>query len=183
MSETTTAPGADGARRRAPRPAALRLIGIWLAVLSVLAGAGTATATAGEGSARHGRHVTLAGTWDLSVTVHSPDGDSVTDSRFVFLPDHQLTVVGPVDGDGEPQFAGGGFWSDRSDGTFTFYVTHPPGPPGAPYPGKVEAVHLGRISGKHFTSSAHAFVTVEENGHPQGPIGVDATATRVRTAR
>ncbi|WP_411080838.1 hypothetical protein [Streptomyces sp. cmx-18-6] len=194
MSETTSPPprptaGADGGRRRARRPAVLRLIGVWLAVLAVLTGVGTATATAGETSARHGKpaqhvkHVTLAGAWDLSVTVHSPDGTTVTDSRFVFLPNHQLTVVGPVGDDGQPQFAGSGFWSERRDGTFTFYVTHPPGPPDAQYPGDVEAIHLGRISGKRFTSTAHAFVTVEENGSPQGPIAVEAVATRARPAR
>ncbi|MER5898169.1 hypothetical protein [Streptomyces sp. NPDC001876] len=187
MPETTSAPagattGADTARRRPPRPITLRVLGVWLAVLAVLAGVGTASATAGETSGHQVRAVSLAGTWDLTVTVHTPDGDSVAHSRFVFRADHQLTVEGPVGENGEPQFAGGGFWSDRKNGTFAFYVTHPPGPPGSPYPGKVEAVHMGRISGQRFVSEAYAFVTPDATVGPQGPIDVDATAVRVSSA-
>ncbi|MET7370569.1 hypothetical protein ABZS61_32855 [Streptomyces sp. NPDC005566] len=183
MPETTSAPAGATlpAPSRRPRPVTLQVLGVWLAVLAVLAGFGTASAAAGE-TARHPRApLSLAGVWDLTVNVHAPDGVSTTTPRFVFRADHQLSAEGPPDENGEPLYEATGFWTEKKDGTIAFYITHG-GAEGGAVLGNVQAVHMGRISGRTFSTSAYAFVTVSEAGPPQGPINVDSTATRVSAA-
>ncbi|MFE3519037.1 hypothetical protein [Streptomyces sp. NPDC059166] len=179
MSENTTSPdhlARAGTHR--PRPAVLRVIGVWLAVLAVLAGVGTASASAGESARHRSVPTSLEGVWDLTVTVHTPDGSSTTTPRFVFHADHQLSAEGPPDENGLPQYEAKGFWNEKKNGSFAFYVTHPGREDGA-YLGSVQAVHMGKIRGTHFSSAAYAFVTTSENGAPQGPIDVDTKATWV----
>ncbi|RVU16068.1 hypothetical protein EOT10_37430 [Streptomyces antnestii] len=180
MPEIPSAPEGTTLTSPAPsrlsRPVALRVIGVWLAVLALLAGFGVASASAGE-TARPGTNVSLAGVWDLTVTIHTPDGGtSVVNARFTFTPDHQLSAPGPLDENGQPMYTERGFWNARSDGTISFYIAHPGVPVGGAVPGDVQAVHLGRISGKSFSTVAYAFVTDKPGGVPQGPISVDTTA-------
>ncbi|MFE4455556.1 hypothetical protein [Streptomyces sp. NPDC056796] len=182
MPETTSAPaGATStapAPSRRPRPVPMRVLGVWLAVLALLAGFGTASAAAGE-KAHHPRaRVSLAGVWDLTVNVHAPDGISTTTPRFVFLANHQLTAEGPPDGNGQPLYAATGFWTEKADGTIAFYINHG-GAEGGAIPGDVQAVHMGRITGRTFSTTAYAFVMVAANQPLQGPVDVDSTATRV----
>ncbi|MEV7982597.1 hypothetical protein [Streptomyces sp. NPDC086519] len=184
MSETTSAPerpahSAPAVSRR-PRPVALRILGLWLAVLTVLVGTGgAAAATAGETSHHRAHRVSLAGVWDLTVNVHTPDGAvSTTTPRFTFHADHQLTAEGPIDDSGNPLYAASGFWNEREDGSFVFYVTHG-GAEGGVIPGVVQAVHMGRITGKTFTTVAYAFVTAHPGEAPEGPISVDSSGTWV----
>ncbi|MEV6264589.1 hypothetical protein AB0M42_28100 [Streptomyces sp. NPDC051784] len=181
MPETTSAPA--GATLPAPSrralPVPLRVLGVWLAVLTLLAGFGTASATAGE-SGRHPRaaKVSLAGVWDLTVNVHAPDGVSTTTPRFVFRADHQLTAEGPPDENGQPLYSARGFWTEKANGTIAFYINHG-GAEGGAIPGDVQAVHMGRISGRTFHTTAYAFVTVAPDQPLVGPVDVDSTATRV----
>ncbi|MEU8710087.1 hypothetical protein [Streptomyces sp. NPDC048565] len=179
MSENLTSPErpAPTVSRRS-RPATLRILGIWLAVLAVLAGVGTASASAGETSRHRSAPTSLEGVWDLTVTVHAPDGPATTTPRFTFRADHQLSAEGPPEEDGAPQYEAQGFWNEKEDGTFAFYVTHPGRDDGAIL-GSVQAVHMGKITGTHFSSVAYAFVTTSEDGAPEGPIDVDTTATWV----
>lgn len=173
MYQTRTAPPSS---RRRTRHLTLRLVGVWLAMLAAVVGFGTANATAGDAKPRR---PSLEGIWDLTVTVRTPDGGtSSTTPRFVFRPDHKLTAEGPPDGNGNPQYRATGFWNERNDGTFSFYVTHPGREDGA-YLGTVQAVHLGRVTGGTFTTAAHAFVTTTAAGDTQGPITVSSSATRV----
>ncbi|MEU3557274.1 hypothetical protein [Streptomyces fragilis] len=171
-----TYPAAAPTRR--PRPATLRLLGVLFAVLTVLTGVGTASAAPAPVH-QLVRNKPLAGVWDLTVTVHLPDGTtSVTTPRFTFAPDHKLSAQGPPDDAGSPLYAATGYWQDRGDGTVAFYITHG-GADGGAIPGTVQAVHLGKISGARFSTQAHAFVFVEAGVPPQGPIEVDSTATWV----
>ncbi|MFF2509113.1 hypothetical protein ACFVTY_37995 [Streptomyces sp. NPDC058067] len=186
MLETTSAPNAttnaapEPSRR--PRPATLRLIGVWLAVLAVLAGFGTASAFAGEAD-RPVASSSLAGVWDLTVTVHTPDGGtSVTTPRFTFAPDHKLSAQGPPDSSGNPLYVAKGYWNENSDDTIAFYITHSGASEGGAIPGTVEAVHIGKISGKRFSTAAYAFVTDKPGDAPIGPINVDSTGTWVSAA-
>lgn len=183
MPETTSAPEGTtfpvAAPPRRPRPAALRLLGVLLAVLAVLAGVGTASA-----SPAHVHHEVgnkpLAGVWDLTVTVHLPDGGtSVTTPRFTFTPDHKLTAVGPPDDSGSPLYAATGYWNQRSDGTVAFYITHGGASEGGAIPGTVQAEHIGKITGTHFRTAAYAFVFTQPGAAPEGPIAVDSKATWV----
>lgn len=187
MSETTSAPerpthSAPAGSRR-PRPVALRILGVWLAVLAVLAGTGAAAAATGSGTSHHKLHqVSLAGVWNLTVNVHTPDGGvSTVHTQFVFHPDHQISADGPLDENGKPLFVETGFWNEHKDGSIAFYVTHG-GAPGGAIPGVVQAVHMGKITGRTFDTTAYAFVTAHEGEAPQGPISVDASGTWVSAA-
>ncbi|BAU84026.1 hypothetical protein SLA_3112 [Streptomyces laurentii] len=168
---------------RTPRPIALRVLGVWLTVLAVLAGT-SAAAAATAGKRPHPRHggtapVSLVGVWDLMVTVHTPDGGvSTNPTRFTFRADHQLTGDGPLDANGQPLFTETGFWNAKPDGTFALYITHGSVEGGA-IPGVVQAVHMGKISGKTLTTVAYAFVTTDPGQAPLGPIDVDSTGTWV----
>ncbi|WP_156724658.1 hypothetical protein [Streptomyces apocyni] len=168
--------------RRRPRTLTLRLLGVWLFLIATVLGTGTAASSTAQNTAPS--HSSLGGTWDLTVTVTTSDGDtSSTTPRFVFHPDHQLTATGPLGEDGEPEYRGTGFWKEMGNGTFSFYVTHPGREDGA-YLGTVQAIHMGRITGSGFATfatTAHAFVTLEEGGVPQGPISVRSVARRVST--
>ncbi|MET8208034.1 hypothetical protein ABZT51_18605 [Streptomyces sp. NPDC005373] len=188
MPETTSAP--EGTTLTAPEPSrskhpfTLWTIGVWLAVLAVLAGFGVASAAAAEGdAARPGANVSLVGVWDLTVTVHTPDGGtSVTTPRFTFNPDHKLSAQGPPDSTGAPLYVAKGYWNQKADGTISFYITHQGASEGGAIPGTVEAVHLGRITGKTFNTVAYAFVTETPGAAPIGPIDVGSTATWVSSA-
>ncbi|MFE7409670.1 hypothetical protein [Streptomyces laurentii] len=185
MSETTKAPEhaaltpAPSAAPSRPRPIALRVLGVWLTVLAVLAGTSAAAAANSDRRPHHEpRPVALAGVWDVTVNVHTPDGQvSTTTPRFVFRADHQLTATGPLDDAGVPIYAATGFWNQNSDGSFVFYVTHGGVAEGGAVPGVVQAVHIGKITGKTFTTAAYAFVTAEPGQPLQGPISVDSSAT------
>jgi hypothetical protein len=182
MPETTSAPEGTTSSVPAPsrRPAALRLLGALLAVLAVLAGVGTASASPAARAHHHVVNKPLTGVWDLTVTVHLPDGTtSVTDPRFTFTADHKLTAEGPPDDSGSPLYAATGYWNEKSDGTIALYITHGGASEGGAIPGTVQAEHVGRINGKHFSTDAFAFVFTAPGAAPEGPIHVDSTATWV----
>ncbi|MFF7335526.1 hypothetical protein ACIQU5_32945 [Streptomyces sp. NPDC090306] len=185
MPENTSAPEGTTSSVPAPsrRPAALRLLGVLLAVLAVLTGVGTASASpAVHAHAVHHqvKNKPLTGVWDLIVTVHLPDGtSSVTDPRFTFTPDHKLTAEGPPDASGDPLYAATGYWNESADGSIALYITHGGASEGGAIPGTVQAEHIGKIKGKHFSTDAYAFVFTAPGAAPEGPIHVDSTATWV----
>jgi hypothetical protein len=159
------------------------MLGVWLLLIAAIGTAGVTSATAApQHAGHHSAHPSLEGVWDLTVTIVTPDGGSTsTTPRFVFHADHQLSAEGPPDTDGLPQYEAHGFWNEKSDGTFAFYVTHPGRADGA-YLGSVQAVHMGRIVGKHFSTKAYAFTITTPGGAPEGPINVSSTAVRVSSS-
>jgi hypothetical protein len=145
-------------------------------------GAGTATAT-GTADAED-RKPSPVGTWETRVTIGTgPDAMTAT-SHFVFAADHTLTTDGAPGADGRPQYPGTGYWTSREDGTFSFYITHagPEESADGVYPGSVHAVHVGRIAGGRFTTTAVAFTRNEKTGALLGPISVSSEATRMPSA-
>ncbi|MEU7059812.1 hypothetical protein [Streptomyces sp. NPDC046197] len=181
MPETEAAPAQRVGRTRGTLT--LRLLAVWLLLIAAVGGAGATGAMAEPAPAgAHARHhscPSLEGVWDLTVTIVTPDGGTTsTTPRFIFHADHKLSAEGPPDTNGRPQYEAHGFWNENGNGTFAFYVTHPGRSDGA-YLGVVQAVHMGRIVGKTFSTHAYAFVTTSPGGEPQGPITVSSTATRV----
>ncbi|WP_217698411.1 hypothetical protein [Streptacidiphilus griseoplanus] len=169
-----TAPGAARARSRATAP---RVLGGLLAMLALLVGFTLAPSSASAAPDR-----TLTGTWDLTVTVWAPEGPAVTTPTFHFHPDHTLNAEGPPDVDGGPQYAATGFWNTDPDGSFVMYITHGGRADGA-IPGMVQAVHMGKIRGHHFTSHADAFVLANPGDTSYiGPVTVTTVGTWVSSA-
>lgn len=161
-----------------PRRGTLRALGLWLALVATLVCTGS-TAAGADGT--QARPASLTGTWETEVTVGTGPDASVATSRFHFAADHTLTTDGAPDENGEPQYPGTGYWTTKGNGTFSFYITHP-GPEEAGdgvYPGTVHSVHLGRISGGTFVTTAVAFAKNERDGTLQGPVTVSSKATRV----
>jgi hypothetical protein len=154
-----------------------------LASLTVSAAlAGTLTLSAAPSGAAS-KQASLAGTWDLTVSVTTPDGGAaVTTPRFEFTADHRLSAEGPKDSDGVPAYVAHGFWNEEPDGDIAFYIHHAGREDGA-YLGAVQAEHMGHLNrkGSHFSTHAYAFTT-QEDGTTQGPISVSTTATRVSNA-
>ncbi|MER6025008.1 hypothetical protein [Streptomyces sp. NPDC001851] len=125
----------------------------------------------------------LVGTWDLTVSVTTPDGGTaVTTPRFVFAPDHRLSAEGPKDSDGVPAYVAHGFWNEDDRGDIAMYISHNGRPDGA-YLGAVQAEHIGHLSrhGTRFSTHAYAFTT-QQDGTTQGPIPVSAQAVKVSDA-
>lgn len=141
---------------------------------------GTARASDTAAAARPGR--SLVGVWDLTVTVGTGSDAAVTEPRFFFHADHRLTAEGPPDGSGQPEYLATGFWNARPDGSFAFYVTHPGGPE-ASHPGTIQGVHIGRITGRTFTTRAVAFTTDDATGQVDGPITVRSRGRWVPASR
>ncbi|WP_377270028.1 hypothetical protein [Peterkaempfera sp. SMS 1(5)a] len=166
---------------------ARRAASLFLVATAAISTAGTAqadiaqTGTTQTGTDSHSGTNDPTGTWDVTVTVDTPQGPSVADDVFVFAADHQLHMDGPPGPDGVPQFGGDGFWESRPDGSLSFYITHP-FLDGGPYPGAVQAVHIGTVHGNHLSTSAVAFVSAGSPVSLQGPIEVSSTGTRVSTA-
>ncbi|WP_156724659.1 hypothetical protein [Streptomyces apocyni] len=186
MSPTPEARTAT-ARRRPRRSLTLRVLGVWLLLVATVLGTGTAasstmpsdTSSTADRAATATARPSLAGTWDLTVVIHTPDGGiDVATPRFIFHPDHTLSAAAS-DEPGNPVDETTGFWKEKRNGTFSFYVMHPGGDDG-PYAETVQAVHLGRVTRSGFATSAHAFVTPENGGAPLGPITVRSVAERVR---
>ncbi|MDN3295396.1 hypothetical protein QWM81_15305 [Streptomyces ficellus] len=157
----------------------LRSVGVWLAMTVALVGAGTATATATTEAAH--RKPTLVGTWETEVTIGTGSGAARTVSRFSFAADHTLTTDGAPGENGDPEYPGSGYWTAGPDGSFSFYITHdgPEEPSEGVYPGTVHAVHMGRLKGDKFITTAVAFTKNEKTGVQLGPVTVSSSATRV----
>ena len=178
MPDTTTAAPTRDRRIRRFRP---RTLAVSLVLSAAIAGTLTLSAAPSGAVARN--NATLAGTWDLTVSVTTPDGGAaVTTPRFVFTPDHRLSAEGPKDGDGVPAYTAHGFWNEEPDGDIAFYINHAGRADGA-YLGAVQAEHMGHLTrhGTRFSSHAYAFTT-QEDGTTQGPIAVSSTAVRVSDA-
>ncbi|WP_336320152.1 hypothetical protein [Streptomyces lavendofoliae] len=173
MRNATLVPSARAGRR------SLRTTGVWLAMTVALIGAGTATATATTEEGK--RQPALTGTWETTVTIGTGPGAPRTVSRFTFAADHTLTTDGAPDENGDPEYPGSGYWTTRPDGSFSFYITHdgPEEPAEGVYPGTVHAVHIGRVKGDTFTTTAVAFTKNEKTGALLGPVTVSSSADRV----
>ncbi|MER7112514.1 hypothetical protein [Streptomyces sp. NPDC000229] len=173
MRNTTLVPTSRTGRH------SLRALGVWLALTVALVGAGTATATATTEAGS--RQPALGGTWETTVTIGTGPGAARTVSRFSFAADHTLTTDGAPDENGNPEYPGSGYWTARPDGSFSFYITHdgPEEPAEGVYPGTVHAVHMGRVKGDTFTTTAVAFTKNEKTGALLGPVTVTSAATRV----
>ncbi|MCI0383435.1 hypothetical protein [Streptomyces sp. CNQ085] len=169
-------PHAPGARRRVPP----RVLAVWFAVLTMLAGLFVTAADPGEARA-HGRGPAITGAWEVAVTVGTGPDATTAVSRFVFHENRTVTTDGTPDENGVPQYPGTGYWVAREGNAFSFYVTHPgPSEPAeGVFPGTVHAVHLGRVSGRGFTTTATAFTVLEQDGTVFGPVTVSARGTRL----
>ncbi|WP_101255206.1 hypothetical protein [Streptomyces barkulensis] len=184
MPDTATIPpataahsaSAPGTRRRVPP----RVLAVWFAVLTVLTGL-LVTAADSDQARAHGRGPAITGAWEVSVTVGTGPDATTAVSRFVFHDDRTVTTDGTPDENGVPQYPGTGYWTARGKSTFSFYVTHPgPSEPAeGVFPGTVHAVHLGRLSGDTFTTTATAFTVLEQDGTVFGPVTVSARGTRL----
>ncbi|MEU2712235.1 hypothetical protein [Streptomyces sp. NPDC007205] len=176
MSETR--PTVAARTRRTPR--SRRTLLASLTVSAAIAGA--LTLSAAPSGAAPGTD-SLVGTWDLTVSVTTPDGGAaVTTPRFVFAPDHRLSAEGPKDSDGVPAYVAHGFWNEDDRGDIAMYINHNGRPDGA-YLGAVQAEHIGHLSrhGTRFSTHAYAFTT-QQDGTTQGPISVSAQAVKVSDA-
>ncbi|MEC4015468.1 hypothetical protein [Streptomyces sp. H27-D2] len=171
-----TTPGTSTSTLLRPgaRRATLRVLSLWIALIATLVGVGSATA---EPSAAPTRQVGLTGTWDVSVTVGTGPDASTGIAHFVFRPDHKLTAEVDATPGGAPGYRATGYWNAKNDKRIAFYVTHP-GSADSSHPGVVQAVHMGKVSGRTFTTTAVAFAVNTQDGSTQGPITVSTEATR-----
>ncbi|MFJ9694837.1 hypothetical protein [Kitasatospora sp. NPDC101183] len=163
------------------RPRRTRRLGYGAAVLAAALPLALLSLGAAPSEAEAHARRSLAGTWNVTVTVQAPSGPSVAVDVFVFRPDHELVMDGPAGPDGKPYFTGTGFWESEQDGSIAFYITHPTSDLG-PIPGSIQAIHQGRITGTSLRTHAEAFVANPGSSALTGPVTVTAVGTKVSDA-
>lgn len=149
----------------------LRLLGMLAAVLLAFLGPGAAAASGTV------RPTTLAGEWDVRVSIYTQDPPLVERAKFTFLADQKLdTLTLPQQGDPLP---GEGIWQLEGRYTLAFWITHPHPDENGNTIGTTNAIHLGSIYGDRFTTKATGYIAMND-GSWFGPVPVRTEGVRVR---
>jgi hypothetical protein len=117
----------------------------------------------------------LAGRWTVTSVI---EGKPSPWSSFIeFHADHTLRVSGPSGPDGEPSFTGAGHWTDRPDGSFMYYLSHPVPDGQGGSTGTIHSMQLGTVDGDSHVTSGKAILH-RPDGSIAEPMDVSLQGTR-----
>jgi hypothetical protein len=151
--------------RVVPRRHALRLSAMLAALLILIAGPSAAAATDTSGQDA------LVGSWNVTISIFVQDPPLQEHATFTFSADHRFTTSNTT-------LPGEGIWQTNGRHLFTFWISHPH--PDATNPiGTTNALHLGRVIGQQFATTATAYIVMLQDGAWIGPITVRTEGTRI----
>lgn len=143
----------------------LRLLAMLAALLVVAAGPGSAAATGTAGQDA------LIGSWNVRISIFVQEPPLQETATFTFSADHKFTTS-------HTTLPGEGIWQSNGRHIFTFWIAHPH-PEAANPIGTTNALHLGRVSGQRFSTTATAYIVMLSDGSWLGPITVRTEGTRI----